>query len=87
MEICVSSEGTYLAAVERFSTSEGDVLRVFDLKSGDRIATIRSNHCDTAAFSPDEKWLFTGVLKSESTSCSDVCDRDGAAVSSEGAGE
>ncbi|MCA9076832.1 MAG: serine/threonine protein kinase [Planctomycetaceae bacterium] len=59
--VCVSSDGTYLAAVERFETSEGDVLRVFNLKTGERIASIESDHCDTAAFSPDERWLFSGA--------------------------
>lgn len=57
--VCVSPEGSFLAAAGGGEDSADDVLRVFDLKSGDRITTIRTDHCDTAAFSPDERWLFT----------------------------
>ncbi|MCA9024251.1 MAG: serine/threonine protein kinase [Planctomycetaceae bacterium] len=56
--ISVSPKGTYLAAVERYQTDETDVLRVFDVQTGERIASIRSTNCDSAAFSQDEQYLL-----------------------------
>ncbi len=56
--LAISPHGTYMAAVERYETDERDVLQVFNLATGERVASIESTNCDSAAFSQDEKWLF-----------------------------
>ncbi len=56
-ELALSPNGEYLAAVERTDT-EGDDLRVFDLHTGQRLATIKAANSNAVAFSHDGKWLF-----------------------------
>lgn len=60
-ELALSPNGKFLAAVERTDT-EGDDLRVFDLHTGQRLATIKAANSNAVAFSPNGEWLFASGL-------------------------
>jgi WD40 repeat protein len=56
--IAVSPNGRLVASIDRFNSEKHDDLYVLDAKSGKRLERIRAPACNSAAFSPDGKWLF-----------------------------
>jgi WD40 repeat protein/tRNA A-37 threonylcarbamoyl transferase component Bud32 len=56
--IAVSPDGRLIAAIDRYNSEKHDDLYVMDAKSGKRLDQIRAAACNSAAFSPDGRWLF-----------------------------
>jgi WD40 repeat protein/uncharacterized caspase-like protein len=62
----ISTDGRYLASSLRDSGEEYSVVTVWDVKSGERVHTLRGheNNVRAAAFSPDGRQLLTGATRS-----------------------
>jgi eukaryotic-like serine/threonine-protein kinase len=56
--IALSPDGHLAAAIDRYNSEKHDDLFVLNTRTGKRLEQIRLAACDSAAFSPDGKWLF-----------------------------
>lgn len=56
--IALSPDGRLVAAIDRYNSEKRDDLCVLETRSGRRLERIRLAACNSAAFSPDGKWLF-----------------------------
>jgi len=56
--IAVSPDGSVVAAVDRYNSDKHDDLYVMETRTGTRLSQIRAKECNSAAFSPDGRWLF-----------------------------
>jgi eukaryotic-like serine/threonine-protein kinase len=56
--IALSPDGRLAAAIDRYNSEKHDDLFVLNTRTGKRLERIRLAACNSAAFSPDGKWLF-----------------------------
>ncbi len=56
--VALSPDGRLVAAIDRYNSEKRDDLSVLNTKTGKRLERIRLAACNSAAFSPDGKWLF-----------------------------
>jgi eukaryotic-like serine/threonine-protein kinase len=56
--IALSPDGSLMAVVDRYNSEKRDDLCVLETRTGRRLERIRLAACNSAAFSPEGKWLF-----------------------------